>query len=113
MLEEDVAHDGDERGVSAVQLLADAEKYQAQIVMPDGCRNHFPAAMHLLQQLALGEFQAVGEIVKLLLALVDQFHHASEGTVLREFSQSLAAHQQLVTHSPAKALMQGRGVILD
>ena len=113
MLQENVAHDGDEGGGSTFDLLAHAGEYQAQIVVPHSCRDSFPAAEQLLQQLALGQFHAVSEIVELLLALPDDFHHASESTVLREFGQVLAADEQAIAHRAGQALVQCRGMIFD
>src|ERR1700676_2963494 len=55
MLKEDVAHDGDQGRGSAVHFLANSGKHPAQIVMTNGCGNHFPSPMRLLDQLALIE----------------------------------------------------------
>ena len=66
--------------------------------MADGGGDGFPATEEFFQELALGEFHAVNQIVKPLLALADEFHGTGEGAVLREFGQGLAAHQQAVAH---------------
>ena len=55
----------------------------------------------------------MGEIVELLLALANEFHHAGEGAVLREFGQGLAPHQQAITHGATEALVQRGGVVFD
>jgi len=113
VLQQDVTHDGGQGSGSAVEFLAHAGKNQAQIVVTDGRGNFLPATQHLLEQLALGEFEAVGEVVEPLLALMNEFHHADECAVLREFGEGLAAHQQAVTHGAAEAVIQSGGVIFD
>ena len=55
----------------------------------------------------------MGEVVEFLLALADEFHHAGEGAVLREFGQGLASHQQAVAHGAAEAIVQSGGVVFD
>jgi hypothetical protein len=61
-------------------------------------RNHFPLAVHALQQIALGEFHAVSQVVESLLALADKFHHSSKSPVLRQFGKSLTTDQEAVAH---------------
>ena len=82
VLEQDVAHHGDQGAGSTFHFFSNAGKNQAQVVMPNGGGENLPAAAVLLQQLALGQLDAVSEIVKRLLALTNRFHHAGESSVL-------------------------------
>jgi hypothetical protein len=69
--------------------------------------------MHALQQIALGEFHAVSQVVEPLLAMADEFHHSAKSTVLGQFGESLAPNQEPVPHRTSQPLMQCRGMIAD
>lgn len=101
MLQKNIAGHRCEGCGCAVELFPHAGEHQSQVVMADGGGDGFPTAVCLLEELALGELQAVDEIIELLLALADEFHHAGERAVLRKLGQRLPAHQQAVAHGAA------------
>src|SRR5579864_324250 len=113
MLQQDIARDGGQSGGPAFELFAHSGKHQAQIVVPDGGGDCFPAAPRLLEQVPLGKLHAVRQIVETLLTLADEFDHAGEGAVLREFSEGLASHEQPVAHRSREAFVQRGGMIFD
>ena len=53
--------------------------------MPDRRRRRFQTPPMLLQNLVLAAVQPVLQVVKLLLAPVDEIHHPSKRAVLRQF----------------------------
>jgi len=113
VLQENVASDRDQGGRAAFELLAHSRENESQIIVAHSGGDCFPAAVHLLEELALGDFQAVSEVVEFLLALVDDLHHAGEGAVLRELGEGLAVHQQAIAHGTSQAVVQGRGILFD
>ena len=113
VLQQNVAHDRRQRRSAALEFFAHAGEDQADIVVAHGGGNGFPAAAKFFEQVAFGQFHAMGEVVEFLLALADDFHHAGEGAVLREFGQCLASHEEAVAHGAGEAIVQGGGVVFD
>ena len=70
--------------------------------MPYRRRDLLPLAAMLLDQFALGFFQAIEKIVEPLLALIDPLHHACKCTVLGSLGERLPRHKQAITHGARK-----------
>ena len=76
---------GSESRDARIELLVNAGQHAADIVVPHGRRRGFQATPALLQNLVLSPVQPILQVVKLLLAPVDEIHHAPKRAVLRQF----------------------------
>src|ERR1700722_803697 len=110
--QQNVSHHPRQRGHSSAQSHPHVPEDRRQIKVPHRRRRRFPAPPHLVQQAALSALHAISQIVQLLLPLPNRSHDPAESPVLRQFRQSLSAHQQPVTQRAFQPLLQRRGLIL-